>query len=149
MTTSPAEVGGADLGIGTEGGGGVFEGDTASLEHIATVGDFEGKASVVVVTSGGIMREQQNFGTCWHNTYRLDCYIFVLYADPNSNWTEANAEDKIDAIEALFADVVMTGTSATWDGTPTYAEQTSLGVVAVGGVSYRRELISILLEKME
>jgi len=113
------------------------------------VGDFGGKASVVVVTSGGIMREKQNFGTCWHNTYRLDCYIFVLYADPNSNWTEANAEDKIDAIEALFADVVMTGTSATWDGTPTYAEQTSLGVVAVGGVSYRRELISILLEKME
>lgn len=47
MTTSPAEVGGADLGIGTEGGGGVFEGDTASLEHIATVGDFEGKIGVL------------------------------------------------------------------------------------------------------
>jgi len=113
------------------------------------VGDFAGKASTVVVTSGGIMREKQSFGTCWHNTYRLDCYIFVLYADPDSNWTEADAEDKIDAIEAAFADVVMSGTDNAWDGTPAYAEQTSLGVVAIGGVSYRRELISILLEKTE
>ncbi len=113
------------------------------------VGDFGGAASVIVVTSGGIMRVQQSFGTCWHNTYRLDCYLFVLYADPVSNWTEADAEDKIDDIEAAFADVVMTGTNDAWDGTPEYAEQTTLGVVQVGGVSYRRELISILLEKTE
>ena len=113
------------------------------------VGDFDGKASTVVVTSGGIMRVQQSFGTCWHNTYRLDCYLFVLYADPDSNWTEADAEDKIDDIEAAFADVVMSGTNDAWNGTPEYAEQTALGVVQVGGVSYRRELISILLEKTE
>lgn len=113
------------------------------------VGDFDGKASTVVVTSGGIMRVQQSFGTCWHNTYRLDCYLFVLYADPDSSWTEADAEDKIDDIEAAFADVVMTGTNDAWDGTPEYAEQTALAVVQVGGVSYRRELISILLEKTE
>lgn len=113
------------------------------------VGDFAGAASVIVVTSGGIMRVQQSFGTCWHNTYRLDCYLFVLYADLDSSWTEADAEDKIDDIEAAFADVVMTGTNDAWDGTPEYAEQTSLGVVQVGGVSYRRELISILLEKTE
>ena len=125
--------------------------DTGIIEAVYDhqVSDFGGASSVIVVTSGGIMRVQQSFGTCWHNTYRLDCYLFVLYADPDSSWTEADAEDKIDDIEAAFADVVMTGADSAWDGTPEYAEQTTLGVVAVGGVSYRRELISILLEKTE
>lgn len=112
------------------------------------VGDFAGAASVIVVTSGGIMRERQSFGTCWFNAYILDCYLFVLYADSDSSWTEADAEDKIDDIEAAFADVVMSGTSATWDQA-LYEERSELAVVSVGGVSYRRELIKVRLEKTE
>lgn len=110
------------------------------------VGDFGGASSVVVVTSGGIMRERQSFGTCWANAYMLDCYLFVLYSA--TGWTEADAEDKIDDLEAAFADVVMSGTDAAWDQM-VYEETTSLGVVSIGGVPYRRELIRVRLEKME
>lgn len=124
--------------------------DTNIVESVYDyqVGDFAGAASVIIVTSGGIMRERQSLGACWFNAYILDCYIFTLYADPDSSWTEADAEDKIDDIEAAFADVVMSGTNSAWDQA-LYEERSELAVVSVGGVSYRRELIKVRLEKTE
>lgn len=108
------------------------------------VGDFGGQSPVVVVASGPTTRERRGFGPCWHTSATLLVFVFVTYAA--SGWTEANAEDALDAIEAAIADVVLANSStATWHGL-TYAGETEPGSMVIGGVEYRSEVIRLRCE---
>lgn len=110
------------------------------------VGDFQSMSAVVVVASDGSERKLQAFGPCWTTTVSLAVYVFVLYADRDSGWTEANAEDAIDAIEASIADVVLANMgNGNW-GQITYNEPTALDSVEIGGYEYRREVIKLEME---
>jgi len=119
----------------------------AVYDHL--VGDFRDAGVVVVVASGPILRQRASLGECWQSTVRLNVYLFVRYADPLTGWTEAQAEDALDACESAIADVVLENSTAPgyWERC-TYAEDelTDLGSVSDGGVNYRRELIPVELE---
>jgi hypothetical protein len=105
-------------------------------------GDFQGQSPVVTVSSGPIMRELQSMGACWTDTLQLYVHVFVLYSDEDS-WGEDDAEDALDDIEALVADVVLANRStANWDSLR-YAEETQPGGVEIGGVEYRYEFIPL------
>jgi hypothetical protein len=124
----------------------VGEGKPAQAVYGYQVGDFEGQSPVVVVTSGPMARTRRGIGACWHSAATLLVFVFVAYADAAAGWSEADAEDALDAIEALIADVVLVnGSSGTWHGL-TYAEATEPDGVEIGGVGYRREVIRLRCE---
>lgn len=130
----------------------VGSGKPAQAVYNYQVGDFQNMAPAVVVTSGPIQRQRQAYGDCYTNTITLYVNVFVPYADPASSWTEAHAEDAIDLIEKTIAETVLNNLSAPgyWNQCR-YApdEATLIGGVEIGGVEYRREIISIECEVIE
>lgn len=128
----------------------VGEGKPAMAVYDHQVGDFDGNSPAVVVASGPVLRQRRTLGPCWHTTITLYVYVFVLYADENG-WTEANAEDALDAIEALIADTVLANEVAPgyWSKATYADEPTQLDGVVVGGPEYRRELIQVQVEVIE
>ena len=121
-------------------------GGLAQAVYDYQVGDFGGQSPVVVVASGPIMRERRSLGPCYHTTAALMVYIFVAYADPASNWTEANAEDRLDAIEVAIADTLLANSSTPNWSDAHYFQPTQVDGVEIGGIEYRRELITIEAE---
>lgn len=112
------------------------------------IGDFEGASPVVTVSSGPNRRELQRMGPCWTTTTTLHVHVFVLYSDGDT-WGEDDAEDALDDIEALIADVVLANRStANWDKL-SYAEATQPGGVVIGGLEYRMEYIPLQCELRE
>lgn len=125
----------------------VGDGLPAQAVYPYLVGDFGGASAVVVVASGPIERKIAGFGNCWNVYITLNVYVFVLYADPVNGWTESNATDAVDAIEAIIADVVINNQNVdTYWGNANYSEPTQPDVVAIGGVPYQRELIKVQME---
>lgn len=107
------------------------------------VGDFGGMSPVVVVSSGPIFRQQYSLGEEWQNTIQIYIYSFVLYSSPADSWTEENAEDAIDAIEKIVADVAHDNASnANWQ-TIRYLEPTTVFSTVIGGLEYKAELITL------
>lgn len=109
------------------------------------IGDFKGESPVVVVSSAGVKRTRKTFqGSIAEVFLQID--VFTLYADPEAGWTEEDAEDTADQIEALIASAV-DGNQANrlWDAI-SYTDRTSLGsIVDMGGNEYRRETIPIVI----
>lgn len=114
------------------------------------VGDFGKLSPIVTVTSGPILRRHQGMGgACWRTTVTLYVHVFVLYAD-GSGWTEANAEDAIDAIEVVVADTVLANAQGDDWTELTYADEpTLIDGVEIAGVEYRREVITVQAEVIE
>lgn len=124
----------------------VGEGKPAAAVYGYQVGDFEGQSPVVVVSSGPMERTRRGFGGCWHSAVTLLVYVFVVYADVDSGWGEAEAEDALDAIEVLIADTVLANSStAAWNGL-TFDGPSAVDGVEIGGVEYRREVLRLRCE---
>lgn len=128
----------------------VGTGKPAEAVYNYQVGDFANKSPIIVVASGPIQRSKSDMsGECWRSIIILQVYIFVLYA--GENWTEAQAEDALDEIEAIIADVVLANpyVPGVWNYC-TYAEEpTQIDGVTVGGLEYKRELINVMFEVLE
>jgi len=124
----------------------VGSGKPAAAVYAYQVGDFKGATPVVVVTSGPMQRRLDSMGGCWRKAFQLLVYVFVAYAD-GAGWTEAMAEDALDAIEEGIAGVVLANlrtdawVSLAYADTPTQPD-----AVVIGGVEYRRELITLEVE---
>ena len=125
----------------------VGSGKPAAAVYDYLVGDFAGQSPVVVVASGPMLRLRDSMGPCYRSQFNLLVYVFVAYSDPGGTWTEADAEDAIDAIEAAVADVVLANSrsSGAWDRL-THEEPTELDSVTIGGAEYRREIITLQVE---
>ena len=65
-------------------------------------GGFEGRTPVVRVMSAGSERPRLTARGNWV-TLSFLVQIWVLYADPDADWTEANAEDALDQLEYELA----------------------------------------------
>ena len=105
---------------------------------------FDGKSPVVCVSSAGSNRERGTFAGARSNLFRYTIYIFVLYAA--TGWTEANAEDRLDAIEQGVADVINDNPqTANWNAID-YAGDSVRRDVVVGGADYIMEAIPIEVE---
>lgn len=130
----------------------VGSGLPAQVVYNYQVGDFDNMAPAVVVTSGPIQRQRQSYGDCYRNLITLYVNVFVPYAEENGAWTEANAEDALDLIEKTIAETVLANNSVSgyWNQCR-YApdEPTLLGGVVIGGVEYRREIISVEVTVIE
>lgn len=110
------------------------------------VGDFRGQSPVVAVTSGPMERLRDTMGACYRSRFNLLVYVFVLYADPTAGWGEDDAEDALDTIEAAIADLLLTNTrTVNWDRLE-YSGPSDPDAVVIGGVEYRRELITLTVE---
>lgn len=103
------------------------------------------QSPALVLTSAGTVRERQTLAGQGVE-YRFDLHVFVLYSDSKRGWTEADAEDALDAIEAEVAQLVDANHGGvTWNGLA-YAEPTDARQPAViGGVEYRHEVIPLVV----
>lgn len=105
-------------------------------------GDFEGQSPVVVVTSAGSQRTRLTMRG-GQARFKFYIYVFVLYSD-QVGWTEADAEDRLDAIEKLIYETIEANqTTETWGAIDYEEEGSDCDSVAIGGVDYRREIIPI------
>lgn len=122
----------------------VGSGKPAQAVYGYQVGDFAGATPVVTVSSAGSRRERQSFGNCWSNAFHFNIHVFVLYSDEDA-WGEDDAEDALDTIEALIADVVMANAEndGVWDQLAFRDEDTLADSVDIGGIPYRRETIPV------
>lgn len=124
----------------------VGNGKPAAAVYAYQVGDFKGATPVVVVASGPMSRRLDSMGGCWRRSFQLLVYVFVAYAD-GAGWTEALAEDALDAIEEAIAGVVLDNPRADAWVSLAYADTpTQPDAVVIGGVEYRRELITLEVE---
>lgn len=125
----------------------VGSGKPAAAVYDYLVGDFQGQSPVVVVSSGPAERVRDSMGDCYRSRFELRCYVFVAYSDPAGTWTEADAEDAIDAIEVAIADVVLANSrsAGAWDFLALLMP-TELDSVTIGGNEYRREIITMTAE---
>jgi hypothetical protein len=127
----------------------VGDGKPVDAVYPYQIGDFGNAFKVVTVTNGRTRRRVSSFSSEWDTRPSFDVHVFVLYADPDTGWTEADAEDALDEIEAIVAEVVRTNLSAPgyWNDM-TYAEDidTQADGVEIGGVEYRREIIPITMQ---
>ena len=124
----------------------VGSGKPAQAVYAYQVGDFQGATPVVAVTSGPMRRRLDSMGGCWRKGFELQVYVFVAYAD-RAGWTEDMAEDAIDAIEDAIAAVVLDNLRTDAWVSLAYADGgTQLDAVVIGGVEYRRELITFDVE---
>lgn len=112
----------------------------AVFDHL--VGDFGQQSPVVVVTSAGSKRQRVARGTS-RNTCYLDVHIFVLYADPAGSYTEAEAENLRDLIEARIAEIIDSHQRAeAWQAID-YTDRSTVAPVTIGGDEYTHELIPL------
>jgi hypothetical protein len=119
----------------------VGNGKPAQAVYPYQVGDFRGQTPVVVVASGPAEHLPNGFG-CSKASFQLLVYVFVAYAAAGG-WTEEQAEDALDDIEAIIADVIgANGRTDAWVQIG-YSGPTQPDPVVIGGVEYRRELITL------
>lgn len=108
--------------------------------------DFNGQSPVVTVTSAGTLRLPLTV-LGGRAQFLLQVDVFVLYND-QAGWTEADAEDRLDLIEATLATLVDANqVYAPWQAL-SYAEASSrtTAVTVVGGEAYAWETVRLRAE---
>jgi len=109
--------------------------------------DFGGKSPVATVSSAGSMRGKQNRGID-KNEFYFNVHVFALYSD-GAAWNEDNAENAIDDIEAAVSRVVSINTTTNNWANIVITERTIADSVEIGGIEYRREVISVQITVFE
>lgn len=107
------------------------------------VGDFGGQSPVVTVTGAGTHRPRMTVQGR-HVEHVLDVNVFVLYAAPADGYTEADAENRLDAIdEAIAAVVDEYARTDVWQAIE-QPERSAVTFVDIGGQEYKRELLQLV-----
>lgn len=102
---------------------------------------LSGLTPLVSVLSAGTERERMTFMGD-RPTFYLDVQVWVL--QETSGWTNEQAEDAIDSIEALIAGVVESNrNTATWEVLE-YDSPSVVGEMEVAGTPYYMERILLL-----
>ena len=103
--------------------------------------EFGGQSPVVTVSSQGSERPRLSFAG-GQATHFLQVDVFVLYND-QASWTEDLAEDRLDLIESMLADIVDPRQRySSWEAIG-YEERSRRIAVVIGGVEYAWESITI------
>lgn len=123
-------------------------GNPAQAVYGYQVGDFQGQSPVVVVASAGSQREPfQLRGQ--RNLLYFNIFVFVLFDDPDTDWDEDDAEDRIDLIEKEIADVVIDNRKTdNWTHIRLEGRST-VDSLQIGGSEYRREVITVRIETVD
>jgi hypothetical protein len=110
---------------------------------------FGGKARNIVVSSAGSRRtimgarsEEADSG------FRFRVFIFVLYQSADDGWTAQNSEDALDTAEKDLTNLCNDNQSnANWNHLSIEGESDPDNVVDEGGQVFRREIITVRMEK--
>jgi len=106
------------------------------------VADFGKARAVVVCSSGGLEVYPMAVRNLIGNP-DLSVDVFVLYADPDANWTEEDAEDRLDDIAAEITGILAVNqTGRNWSAI-SWSEKSQPGSIEIGGTEYRREQITL------
>lgn len=112
------------------------------------IGDFKGKTSIVIVTSAGSQRPRFTMRGR-KAQFKFNIVIYVLYSK-SGQWTEAQAEDRLDLLEKSIYDVLDTYTCdpGYWIALEVANENgySAMDYVIIGGLEYKRETITINVE---
>jgi hypothetical protein len=102
-------------------------------------GDFGKQSPVMMVSGEKVARAYVTLSNAYDTAFSLAVHVFIAYADKKSGWTEAQAEDRLDVIEKMMADVVMDNRNLAgfWDLLG-FAGQSEEDDVVIGGEDYRR-----------
>jgi hypothetical protein len=105
-------------------------------------GDFGGQSPIVTVTSWNTERSLLHLGDAiFDMTAGLLVEVWALWQDAAGSYTEATAEDALDLIEKMIADVVRDNyRTATWSMLK-YSRGSESDWASVGGCYYRTERI--------
>ena len=110
---------------------------------------FAGKARNIVVSSAGSRRTIMGADADEADSgFRFRIFIFVLYQKPEDSWTAQNSEDALDTAEKDLADLCNDNqTNASWSKLTIEGESDPDNVVDEGGQTFRREIITVRMEK--
>lgn len=112
--------------------------------HLA---DFGGASPVVTVSSYGTLREPITFiGT--KPSYRLEVNTFVLHGKPNTAWTPADCENRLDLLENKISQVNQSNQkTAHWESLQQSAgEWSEIIYIEIGGLLYASESVIVQFE---
>lgn len=109
-------------------------------------GAFHGASPVLLVLSAGSVRTMETYGELEPIVY-LNLISYTLLSMPDGSWVGEDAEDRMDAIEAGIARMILDNhRHALWH-TFTYAGRSRVeDVIVMDGFIYRRETIPVGLQ---
>lgn len=118
---------------------------TAEVVYDYEKGDLGQRRVVVEVTSRGSNRPRLTLQGRRTTTF-MDVLILVAYWD-DDGWSEDDAEDRLDLLEAEVIDVVDTNTSKTgsWRHMD-LANRSTTEFVIIGGLEFKRMTIPLQVE---
>jgi hypothetical protein len=81
-------------------------------------------------------------------TFHFIVETFILYADPTAvpPWTEEDAENTMDALEADIASIVSDNPTGNCWNSLSYDTMSAVSKVTIGGVAYLYEAIPLVME---
>ncbi len=119
-------------------------GNPAQAFYGYPVKDFQGQSPTVILASSSSRRDQEAIATRREANLYYDIRIFVRHVD--TNWTEQDAENALDAIEAAIDEVIAANRCTDDWRWIEYDGQTSTDIVPVGGMDFRYERIPLRIE---
>jgi hypothetical protein len=107
------------------------------------IGDFKGQSPIVVVTSDGSERGKKAQPTRAKTIFKYLVIIFVVYSMDKFNWTEQDAEDRLDLLERAISNVLLSNDTVVGEWALLSAGTSQTDDVEIGGALYRREIIPV------
>lgn len=105
--------------------------------------DFGGKSPIACVTSDGTTRERVTARDFGAQPFYVTVHFFALYADATV-WTEQDAEDQLDALEAALVDLITANQhSVCWQAIEYAGRSGPIDLLTIGGVDYRHEAVPL------
>lgn len=110
--------------------------------------EFDGKSPVLMITSAGTVRDMMTFDGLKAKFY-FGVHVFVLHADPNSGWTEAQAEDLIDQVEYEISLVFEANQRSQYWEAIVWEDTSVIDKITVSGEPFLYEVIPVSLEVLK
>ena len=114
-------------------------------DHKPAALDEDGSPAVMVLSAGTNRSRAttEGFGAGFY----FEIHNLVLYADPDEEWTEEDAEDALDTLEyqlAVFMDDSANLKGSYWKSIR-YEGRSAIGNARIGGTDYQDEIIPLLV----
>lgn len=109
------------------------------------VADFNNQSPVGVLSSGGSDRTRKSLEGAGAIFY-FEFFVFVLYATLDGTWTEQNAEDALDDIEAALAQFLVDYYSTAHWVSLRLVDRSEIVDLNIGGQEYKRENFTLAVE---
>jgi hypothetical protein len=107
--------------------------------------DFAGQSPVVVVDVAGTMHPPAEGYGAWPAVVNVNLYVFSLYSEQGTTYTNEDAEEQLADIEQRISDVVRANrTTTTWSDV-SYRGASVVGTITLGGNTYKFEEIPLAL----